>query len=86
MAFLTLGDETGEVEAVVFPDLHRQIGRFLEEETLLDLVGKIEERNGERQLILQEAQLFQEDKLEPSKERLFIRYDTIAEEEVRHCP
>lgn len=82
MAFLTLGDETGEVEAVVFPDLHRQIGRFLEEETLLDLVGKIEKRNGERQLILQEAQLFQEDKLEPSKERLFIRYDTIAEEEV----
>ncbi|MFP7493324.1 DNA polymerase III subunit alpha [Terribacillus saccharophilus] len=82
MAFLTLGDETGEMEAVVFPDLHRQIGRFLEEEALLDLVGRIEERNGERQLILQEGQLFSEERLEPSKERLFIRYNDIDEEEV----
>ncbi|QXE00692.1 DNA polymerase III subunit alpha [Terribacillus sp. DMT04] len=75
MAFLTLGDETGEMEAVVFPDLHRQIGRFLEEEALLDLVGKLEERNGEKQLILQEGRPFHEDQLQQSKQRLFIRYD-----------
>ncbi|PAD37314.1 DNA polymerase III subunit alpha [Terribacillus sp. 7520-G] len=82
MAFLTLGDETGEMEAVVFPDLHRQVGRFLEEEALLDLTGRLEERNGERQLILQEGRQFREDMLEHSKERLFIRYDDIDEEEV----
>src|SRR5690625_1796264 len=45
MAFLTIGDETTDMEAVVFPELYRQQGRSLKEEMMIFVTGKIEARN-----------------------------------------
>lgn len=78
MAFVTLSDETGEMEAVVFPDLYRDVNRFLEEETIIVLTGKIEMRNNTLQWLLSEIHPFEERLLEERQSspagRLFIRY------------
>src|SRR5690625_1087269 len=44
MAFLTVGDESGEMEAVIFPDLYRHKHHLLQEESLVLITGKIEKR------------------------------------------
>lgn len=74
MAFLTLGDETGEMEAVVFPDLYRQINRWLKEELLVIMEGKIESRNQRIQWLLSSVELLSEEVLyKLTTGRLFIK-------------
>lgn len=41
MCFLTLADETGEVDAVIFPDLYATIGSYINEEDIIYINGKI---------------------------------------------
>ena len=55
MAFLTLSDETGEMEAVVFPDQYRRLSPLLEEGALLFAAGKMEERQEKTQFIMSSA-------------------------------
>src|SRR5699024_7737884 len=78
MAFLTLSDETGEMEAVVFPDLYRDVNRFLKEEMIIFIVGKIESRNNTLQWLLSVIEPFTgkhvNTKQNTGKMRLFIRY------------
>lgn len=78
MAFITLSDETDEMEAVIFPDLYRKVNRFLEEETIIMITGKIEARNNGLQWLLSDIQLFSDQSLPEKRsrqaERLFIRY------------
>ncbi|MCF7617271.1 DNA polymerase III subunit alpha [Bacillus sonorensis] len=57
MAFLELSDESGEMEAVVFPDQLRQLSPILEEGVLLYTEGRLETRNEKRQLIIARASL-----------------------------
>lgn len=78
MAFLTISDETSEMEAVVFPDLYREVHRFLEEEMMIEITGKIESRNNTPQWILAKIEpstgdSFQKEGQDTDK-RLFIRY------------
>ncbi|SET44786.1 DNA polymerase-3 subunit alpha [Oceanobacillus limi] len=74
MAFVTLGDESGEMDAVVFPDTYRTINRWLAEEVIIVFSGKIEERNGKLQWILSEVVKFNRDKLATNvQKRLFIK-------------
>lgn len=74
MAFLTIGDETADMEAVVFPELYRQQGRRLEEEMMVLLMGKMEERNNGMQWLLTEIIPFDESMLNANqKQRLFIK-------------
>ncbi|MFC2948641.1 DNA polymerase III subunit alpha [Virgibacillus sediminis] len=74
MAFLTVGDETGDMEAVVFPELYRKAGKWLGEEAVLLMAGKIESRNNGIQWLLSEIQPFTESLLQPETEqRLFIK-------------
>ncbi|MGV2622350.1 UNVERIFIED_CONTAM: DNA polymerase III subunit alpha [Halobacillus marinus] len=74
MAFATLGDETTELEAVIFPDSYRNIKRWLQEQMLVTVTGKVEERNGRKQLIINEASVFNvEEKPTASEQRLFIK-------------
>ncbi|RDW16328.1 DNA polymerase III subunit alpha [Oceanobacillus arenosus] len=74
MAFITLSDETSEMDGVVFPDLYRETRRFLEEETLIMIKGKIESRNRRVQWVLDEIKPFAVDELAViSSERLFIK-------------
>ncbi len=60
MAFLTLSDETGEMEAVVFPDQYRRLSPLLEEGALLFAAGKMEERQEKTQFIMSSASLLEQ--------------------------
>lgn len=74
MAFVTVSDETGDMDAVVFPDLYRNEKRLFVEETFVMISGKIERRNGKLQWLLSAIEPFDENKLQPqTNARLFIR-------------
>ena len=74
MAFLTVGDETGEMDAVVFPDLYREVHRWLSEEMLVTFTGKVERRNSQLQWIMSGMEMFNEQEWEINQsERLFIK-------------
>ena len=51
MAFLTLEDLTGQTEIVVFPNLYETAQGLLDEDPVLVVEGKMEERNGRRNVI-----------------------------------
>ncbi|OLP65973.1 DNA polymerase III subunit alpha [Bacillus pumilus] len=60
MAFVTFGDETGEVEGVVFPEQFRKLSPLLEEGAMLYVEGRMDIRNDSSQIIVQEAGLLEE--------------------------
>ncbi|WP_057761438.1 DNA polymerase III subunit alpha [Cytobacillus praedii] len=53
MAFLSISDETDEMEAVVFPDMFKRFSHLIKQGNLLFIEGKIEARDGKRQFIIQ---------------------------------
>jgi len=55
MAFLTVSDVSGEMEAVVFPTVYKKFQSLLRQGNFLLLEGKIEERDGKRQFIIQQV-------------------------------
>ncbi|WP_162297871.1 DNA polymerase III subunit alpha [Halalkalibacillus sediminis] len=74
MAFVTLQDETGDIDGVIFPDVHREIGRWIEEGLIVQVKGTIEERNDKRQLILKEVSNFSiEDLPKTNDQQIFIK-------------
>jgi len=54
MAFITLADFTGRIEAVVFPDLFKTHSEELEADKCIAYKSKVSIRNGEKTLILEE--------------------------------
>lgn len=56
MAFLTVSDQSGEMDAVVFPNVYRRFSTLLKEEEIVLLTGNIERRNNRIQLIVQTCQ------------------------------
>ncbi len=60
MAFLTLADETGELEVVAFPNVYGPHVWMLKKEQLLYMEGKTEKRNDRLQFILQKVSLLEE--------------------------
>jgi DNA polymerase-3 subunit alpha len=74
MAFLTVNDETGDMEAVVFPDLYRDVHRWLSEEMLVTFTGKVESRNNQLQWIMSDMEVFNEQEWVINEhQRLFIK-------------
>jgi DNA polymerase-3 subunit alpha len=55
MAFLTVSDESGEMEAVIFPETYKKCSQLIDQSSLIVIDGKSEERSGKRQLIIQKA-------------------------------
>ncbi|WP_251549557.1 DNA polymerase III subunit alpha [Neobacillus muris] len=55
MAFLTVSDASGEMETVAFPEAYRRFSALLQEGNFAVLEGKIEEREGRLQMIIQQA-------------------------------
>jgi DNA polymerase-3 subunit alpha len=55
MAFLTVSDASGEMEAVAFPNVYKKYSLFLQKGRLALLEGKIEERDGKLQFIIQQV-------------------------------
>ncbi|WHX27734.1 DNA polymerase III subunit alpha [Virgibacillus halodenitrificans] len=82
MAFLTLGDETGEMEAVMFPDLYRDVSRWIKEEQLVAITGKVENRSGRLQWVLGDMKPLDELELpDVDNRRLFIKLSPHNKEE-----
>ncbi|WP_017756097.1 DNA polymerase III subunit alpha [Calidifontibacillus oryziterrae] len=52
MAFLQLSDETGEIDAVVFPNTYKKYVKSIKKGEILFINGKVEERAGQLQLII----------------------------------
>jgi DNA polymerase-3 subunit alpha len=55
MAFLTVSDSTGEMEAVVFPNDYKKYTANLVQGNIVVLEGKVEEREGKHQIIIQQV-------------------------------
>lgn len=76
MAFLTLSDETAEMEAVMFPETYRNTNRFLEEGIMLFVSGKVEMRKDVLQWLINDAMPFDENILQEVKqETLYIKLE-----------
>lgn len=74
MAFVTLSDETDEIEAVVFSNVWRYANQWLEEDGLYRIEGRASERNGEKQLIVNQIEPYSLDDLEENTaQHVFIR-------------
>ncbi|MCC3356445.1 DNA polymerase III subunit alpha [Bacillus sp. REN16] len=76
MAFLTIGDETGELDGVAFPRTYTQSAKLLKNEALLLIKGKIENRNNQIQLIINQAEAFpNKEDLPEDEKKLFVRME-----------
>lgn len=56
MAFLTVSDQSGEMDAVVFPIVYKRLMVLLQKGNILLIEGKIEFRDGKKQFIIQNGQ------------------------------
>ncbi|EIJ79244.1 DNA polymerase III DnaE [Bacillus methanolicus PB1] len=78
MAFLTISDPSGEIEGVVFPASFKKIGGLLKQGSILLFEGKLEERGGNKQFIIQNAKDIRqiEDRLKKEGPTLYLRIET----------
>ncbi|MET3697286.1 DNA polymerase III catalytic subunit DnaE type [Bacillus oleivorans] len=54
MAFLTISDESGEMDAVLFPSAYKRYSGHVKEGNILLAIGNVDERAGKQQLIVNE--------------------------------
>ncbi|MCT2537175.1 DNA polymerase III subunit alpha [Aquibacillus koreensis] len=74
MAFVSFSDETDEMDAVLFPDVFRQVKPWMKDGMLVCMKGKVEVRNNRTQLLIAELTPFQDANLENKVEtRIFIK-------------
>src|SRR5690625_7805667 len=66
MAFMLVGDESEDLETVIFPDLYRAEHRWLEVEMLIIILGNIVIRNGHQHMHLHKLQHYVETSLSKS--------------------
>lgn len=74
MAFVTIADETNELDAVIFPNIFRQVNHWLQEETFIFVEGRLEERNGKQQIIVEKAEQLDMDKQKTNSRKIFINW------------
>ena len=73
MSFLEISDESGEISAVVFPDVYRKYLRILKKGALVLLGGYLEYRKGRAQFVVQEAKALEELSRPGPEVQLFLR-------------
>ena len=85
MAFFTISDQTGEMEAVVFPNILKKMATILQKGNILVVEGKIEERQGKSQFIVQKGQDIKDAIISTpaNKSKLYIKIP-IEKETVEH--
>ncbi len=76
MAFVTIADETDEMEGVIFPNLYREINRWLKEEMIIFISGKVEIRQNRPQWLINEVKPFKSDELkkETNHNRMYVKF------------
>lgn len=73
MAFLTLSDESDDIDGVVFPSLYRTVSQTCDEGQMVFVTGKVEERNNRLQWLLSSLEPFQAESIQESTEQMFIK-------------
>ncbi|MDZ5472495.1 DNA polymerase III subunit alpha [Bacillus sp. 31A1R] len=78
MAFLTISDQTGDMEAVAFPTVFNRISVLLQKGSIIMLSGKIDIRDGKGQFIVQNARDMKEvtEDLKHNRGTLYIKIET----------
>ncbi len=81
MAFLSLSDQSGDSQAVVFPSVYKKIRSMIKKGETILIDGKMEERNGNKQFIIQEVWKMEEtvQSLPKKPHKLYIKI--ISEKE-----
>ncbi|MCM3717924.1 DNA polymerase III subunit alpha [Fictibacillus phosphorivorans] len=74
MAFLSLSDESGEIEAVVFPKVYESYHGLLQKGEQLFLEGSVEQRNDALQVLINKCKQLHELKFK-EKAAVFIKID-----------
>ncbi|MFY4774614.1 DNA polymerase III subunit alpha [Metabacillus sp. RGM 3146] len=75
MAFLTLSDDSGDMEAVAFPQVYKKLGSVLSQGKLVFLEGKVEQRDERTQFIIQNAILLEDLGGDEGGKALFLKID-----------
>jgi DNA polymerase III subunit alpha len=81
MAFLTVSDSSGEIEAVVFPNVYKKYSHVLGKGNFTVLEGKIEERDGKQQFIIQQAANLEEWLKTKSRKTSVLYLKIVAEKQ-----
>ncbi|KKI91729.1 DNA polymerase III DnaE [Bacillus sp. SA1-12] len=75
MAFLKVGDETGEIDAVMFPQIYSKFSERMSSSNIFLLEGKTEHRQDKIQFIIQRVILPKELPSQSGNGKLFIKID-----------
>ncbi|MGG1629733.1 DNA polymerase III subunit alpha [Rossellomorea sp. NRS-1567] len=83
MAFLEIGDESGEIEAVVFPNVYRNHMTQLKEGNILLFGGNVEERNDKLQFIVNHVEAMEEvqARVKAGDQKLYLKIAMDQDEE-----
>ncbi|MFC4321068.1 DNA polymerase III subunit alpha [Litchfieldia salsa] len=84
MAFLTLSDETGDMDAVAFPAVYTRFSKNLKKGEIQFLEGNVEKRDNRTQFIIKSVKTIEE--VEPIKEndsnnKLFLKIESNHQQE-----
>ncbi|TFE00933.1 DNA polymerase III subunit alpha [Jeotgalibacillus salarius] len=91
MCFIALSDDSGDIDAVVFPDVFRKFSSVIQKGITAVFTGKIEERNGKLQFVVQQAVPADQFHSDQKIKTLFLRIPQTMELEdsisiiSRHC-
>ncbi|MBU0974436.1 DNA polymerase III subunit alpha [Patescibacteria group bacterium] len=73
MAFAKLEDETGSIDVVIFPKTFEQYSNVIHDDTVLLIKAKVDERDGELQLLVDKISV-------PSEENIFLENSALHKE------
>ena len=75
MAFLTISDQTEEIEAVAFPTVYKKLTNLLYPGGMMVIEGKIEERNEKKQFIINNGQEFSVILSKKNKRNVYLKLE-----------
>lgn len=75
MAFLSISDQSGDMDAVAFPNVYKRFTVLLQRGNILLIEGKIDVRDGKKQFVIQNARLMKEaiEGLQGQKGTLYLK-------------
>ncbi len=79
MAFFNVNDSSGEMEAVAFPNAYKKYSLLLEQGNMVLIEGKVEERSGKHQFIIQRVTPL-EDWVQEGQEKQPVLYLKLEQE------
>ncbi|WP_110114100.1 DNA polymerase III subunit alpha [Bacillus sp. CGMCC 1.16541] len=75
MAFFTISDETGELDAVSFPNVYNRFSMLLKSGEVLLIRGKLEDRDYRKQFVIQHVQAADQIKEMSQKAELYVKIE-----------